>query len=76
MRDYIAFNTENRKQASNEFKKDEFKLMTNSVFGKTIENLRNMVKIEPVTIEKRVRKLIKAPPVDQFQDVHTSHHGS
>ena len=40
MKKYISFNTEKRTNAANSFEKDFFKLKTNSVYGKTIENLR------------------------------------
>ena len=38
MKKYVNFITEKRKNAANDFEKDFFKLMINSVYGKTIEN--------------------------------------
>ena len=54
-------NTELRKKTQNDCEKDFFKLMNNSVFGKTVENVRNHRDIKLVTSDKRRKRLVSEP---------------
>ena len=52
MKLYIDFNTQKRKEATNEADKNLFKLFNTSVHGKTMENVRKRIKIRIITNEK------------------------
>ena len=52
MKNYIDFNTKKTINAANDFEKDFFELMINSIYGKTMENLRKRINVRLVNNEK------------------------
>src|SRR5688572_7080243 len=64
LKKYIDLNTSLRTKATNDFEKDFFKLMNNSVFGKTRECIENRVDVRLVCDEKEAIKLTAKPNYD------------
>ena len=61
LKPYIGMNTKLSQEAKIIFEKEFFKLMSNTVFGKTMENVRRHRNIKLVTKEKRRNYLVSEP---------------
>ena len=61
MKSYIDFNTQERKEATNEADKNQFKLLNNAVYGKTMKNMKKRIKIRIIKNEKDLKKYTSRP---------------
>ena len=61
MEKYIDFNTDKRKNAASDFENDFFNLIINSVYGKTMENLRKRINVRLVNNAKDFLKYTSRP---------------
>ena len=61
LRKFVNFDTEKRKNAINNFEKKFFKLMINSVFGKTMENFRKRINVRLINNAKDYVKCVSKP---------------
>ena len=66
LKSYIDLNYRLRKNSKNEFEKEFFKLMNNSIFGKSIQNQRNQINMKLCLNEKQARKWLIKPNYETF----------
>ena len=58
LKSYVDFNTEKRKQSSDEFNKGSFKLLNNCINGKSIENQRKRMNINLISDKKHIKNVL------------------
>ena len=69
---YISFNTQKRNKAKNDFEKDFYKLLINAFYGKTMENVRNRLKIKFIKKDD-YREITKQQSKLTFNGIHKSY---
>jgi hypothetical protein len=68
LKEYIMMNTQLRTEAKNDFEKDFFKLMNNSVYGKTMENVRNRINFRLISTEDEALRVKNLKRFTMFDD--------
>ena len=72
LENYISFNTQKRNKAKNDFENDFYKLINNAFFGKTMENVRNRLKMKIIKKDDH-REIIKQQSKLTFNRIHKSY---
>jgi len=67
LKSYIHFNTSCRTKAENSFEKDFFKLMVNTVFGKSCENLRKRKTVKLINSLAMAKKYAPKTNLESFK---------
>ena len=58
LKNYTDFNTKKRKESSDEFNKNLYKLKNNCIYGKSIENIRKRINVELINDKKKYQKIV------------------
>lgn len=72
MKPYIMYNTNMRAKATNNAEKDMFKLMNNSIFGKTMENVRNRFDFKFCRNGEELEKLVKKATYKSHNSINSN----
>ncbi|XP_023225337.1 uncharacterized protein LOC111626253 [Centruroides sculpturatus] len=70
LKKYINFNNKKRQESTNDFDKSFFKLMNNSFFGKTCQNVRKRINLKAATTLKQYRRYLSKSSVENFQIIN------
>lgn len=64
LRDYISFNNDRRRESCNDFDKSFFKLMNNSFYGKTCENVRKRINVKTALSQTQCQRYMSSASLD------------
>ena len=71
LRVYIDFNTEKRKFARSDFERELYKLMSNAIYGKSIESVRKRSNVKLVCDPNKAKKAIRKPICQKWEHVNS-----
>ena len=61
LKGYTDFNTQKRQESNNEFNKGLYKLFSNCIYGKNIENIRKRINVKLVNDKRKYLKIVNRP---------------